>query len=88
MLPVQAGVGGESEVCYRFRPELVANPGVCYWFRPELVANLGFVTGLGRSWWRIRGFRVFRGFRVGVGGDFRIFRDRVADLATGAAIIS
>ena len=35
------GVGGESGVCYRFRPELVANPG--------------FVTGSGRSWWRIRG---------------------------------
>ena len=31
---------------------------------------------------------VFGDFRVGVGGDFRIFRDRVADLATGAAIIS
>ena len=52
------------------------------------MANPGFVTGLGRSWWRIRGFRGFRGFLVGVGGDFRIFRDRVADLATGAAIIS
>ncbi|WP_263475321.1 hypothetical protein, partial [Mobiluncus mulieris] len=55
------GVGGEFGVCYRFRLELVANPGF---------------SG------------VFGGFRVGVGGDFRIFRDRVADLATGAAIIS
>ncbi|EFM47181.1 hypothetical protein HMPREF0580_0278 [Mobiluncus mulieris ATCC 35239] len=61
LLPVQAGVGGEFGVCYRFRLELVSNPGF---------------SG------------VFGDFRVGVGGDFRIFRDRVADLATGAAIIS
>ncbi|EEJ53247.1 hypothetical protein HMPREF0577_1922 [Mobiluncus mulieris ATCC 35243] len=27
MNEVSAGVGGESGVCYRFRPELVANPG-------------------------------------------------------------
>ena len=49
------------------------------------MANLGFVTGSGRSWWRIRGLLPVQ---AGVGGDFRIFRDRVADLATGAAIIS
>ena len=30
----------------------------------------------------------FRGFLVGFGDKSRIFRDRVADLATGAAIIS
>ena len=31
---------------------------------------------------------VFGDFRVGVGGDFRIFRDRVADLAPGVGVIS
>ena len=52
---------------------------------PELVANPGFVTGSDQSWWRIRGLLLVQ---AGVGGDFRIFRDRVADLAPGAAIIS
>ncbi|EFN93548.1 hypothetical protein HMPREF9278_1101 [Mobiluncus mulieris FB024-16] len=49
------------------------------------MANPGFVTGSDQSWWRIRGLLPVQ---AGVGGDFRIFRDRVADLATGAAIIS
>ncbi|EEJ53241.1 hypothetical protein HMPREF0577_1916 [Mobiluncus mulieris ATCC 35243] len=54
LLPVQAGVGGEFGVCYRFRLELVSNPGFSGIFGWGLVVISGFFGTGWPIWLQVR----------------------------------